>query len=169
VASTASNFIVGANAGTLNFIGAGTFTGIANPYNVNINGGVNFGAGINATTIQSGGTLRINAGGFVTTSAPFYNSNSTLQYFTGATYGRSLEWSAASGRGYPGHVQVSNITILNPGAGGNTGLVLNAAGNLIIDASSSLFMDSGGNNMTVPLIVNGNINLVGKFISIRRE
>jgi hypothetical protein len=163
VATTASNFIVGTNAGTLNFIGAGTFTGVANPYNVNINGGVNFGAGINATTIQSGGTLRINAGGFVTTSAPFYNSNSTLQYFTGGTYGRSLEWSAASGRGYPGHVQVSNTTILNPGAGGNTGLVLNAAGNLIIDASSSLFMDNGGNNMLVPLIVNGNINLVGQL------
>jgi hypothetical protein len=163
VAIAASNFIVGTNAGTLNFIGSGTFTGVSNPYNVTINGGVNFGAGINATTIQSGGTLRINAGGFVNTSAPFYHANSTLQYFTGGTYGRNLEWSAAAGRGYPGHVQVSNNTTLNPGAGGNTGLVLNAAGNLTVDGGSNLYMDNGGNNMTVPLIVNGNINLVGNL------
>jgi hypothetical protein len=161
VTSVANNFIVGANAGTLNFIGSGSFTGVANPYNVYINGGVNFGSGINSTTIQSGGTLRINAGGFVNSTAPFYNANSNLQYFSGGTYGRNLEWSSASGRGYPGHVFISNNTTLNPGASGNTGVVLNTAGNLTIDGGSNLFMDNGGNNMTVPLIVNGNINLVG--------
>jgi hypothetical protein len=163
VATTTSNFIVGANAGTLNFTGSGTFTGVSNPYNVTINGGVNFGSGINSTTIQSGGTMRINSGGFVNTSAPFYHPNSTLQYFTGGTYGRNLEWSSAVGRGYPGHVQVSNNTTLNPGAGGNTGTVLNVAGNLTIDAGSNIYMDFGGNNMTVPLIVNGDLNLVGNL------
>ncbi len=163
VATTASNFIVGTNAGTLNFIGSGTFTGVSNPYNVTINGGVNFGAAINSTTIQSGGTLRINAGGFVNISAPIYNANSTLQYFTGSAYGRNLEWSAASGRGYPGHVQVSNNTTLNPGAGVNTSSVFNTAGNLTIDAGSNIYMDFAGNNMTVPLIVNGDIYLSGNL------
>lgn len=75
VTVTAGDFIAGANGGTLNFIGAGSFSGTCNPYNVYINSGVNFGIG--TVSIQNGGTMRINAGGFVNTNAP--------AYYTGAT------------------------------------------------------------------------------------
>ena len=163
ISALSGDFSTGSSAGTIIFNGNGTFTGITNPYNVYINGGVNFGAVLNSTTIQSGGTMRINNGGFVSTSAPFYNSNATLQYFSGGTFNRGIEWSSSAGRGYPGHVKVSNNTTFNPGAGGNTATVLNTAGNLTIDAGANFYMDFAGNNMTVPLKVNGKIAFSGNL------
>lgn len=165
VNATGGDFASGANAGVLNFLtgGTGTFTGSCNPYNVYTSGGVNFGTG--TVTIANGGTFRINIGGFVSTNAPFYAAGSTLQYWSNTTYGRSLEWSASSGRGYPHHVQISNNTTLNPANSGATqaSTPLRTAGNLTIDSGSNLYMDSGSNNMIEDLVVNGDMILTGAF------
>jgi autotransporter-associated beta strand protein len=161
VNSTGGDIASGTTGGTINFNAAGSFTGNMNPYNVFTSGGVNFGTG--TVTIQDGGVFRINAGGFVQTNAPFYAAGSTLNYNTGGIYGRGFEWRAASGRAYPHHVLLSNNTTVNPGANGNTGQVLNTGGDVTIQSGSSLFMDFGGDNMTVPLIINGNLTLVGNL------
>ena len=163
VNATGGDFATGASAGVLNFVtgGTGTFTGNCNPYNVYTSGGVNFGTG--TVTIANGGTFRINTGGFVNTNAPFYASGSTLQYYTTSSYGRDLEWSTTSGRGYPHHVQISNNTIVNPANTGATkaNVPLRTAGNLTIDSGSSLYMDFSSNNMIEDLVVGGNFLLTG--------
>jgi hypothetical protein len=167
VNASGGDWVTGNTAGILNFPGTGTFTGNSNPYNVYTSGGVNFGSG--TVSIQNGGTFRINAGGFVNTNAPFYSTGSTLQYNTASTtavpYGRGLEWSASSGRGYPHHVQISNATTVNPAATSavNASVVLRTAGDVTIDANSNLFMDSGGNNMIEDLVIGGSLNLNGSL------
>jgi hypothetical protein len=130
---------------------------------VHVAGAVNFGIG--TVTIQNGGTLRVNAGGNVLSNAAFYAANSNLQYNVNANFNRGLEWSAASGRGFPYHVQLSNNTILNTAgaAAVNAAVVLNTGGNLTIDAGSTLSMNFGGNNMTVPLNVAGHIAFAGNL------
>jgi hypothetical protein len=163
VNATGGDWVTGANAGLLNFPANGSFTGSSNPYNVHVAaGGVNFGT--DTVTIQNGGRFRINAGGFVNTNAPFYGTGSTLQYNIGSTYGRNLEWSTTSGRGYPHHVQLSNNTTLDGANGGATaGTAISAGGDLTIDSGSSLYLDFGGNNVTTDLIVAGNLNLTGNL------
>lgn len=165
VNATGGDFATGATGGTVNVASGSTiaFNGTCNPYNVTTAGGVNFGAG--TVTIQNGGTFQINLGGFVSTNAPFYASGSTLRYNTGTTYGRNLEWSASSGRGYPHHVQMSNNTTLNPANTGasNAGVAFRTGGDVTIDAGSNIYMDNGGNNMTVPLVIGGNLNLTGNL------
>ncbi len=172
VNATGGDFVTGSTAGFINFPGTGTWTGSCNPYNVNISGGVNFGAG--TVTIQNSGTLKINAGGFVSTNAPFYNANSNLQYnvTSGTTYGRGLEWYQSAGRGYPGNVRISNNNTLDPANGGGNingsaavNTVLNCAGSLTIDAGSSMYMDFGGNNMQVNLNILGSLNISGNLSS----
>jgi hypothetical protein len=161
VNATGGDFATGASAGNITATGSAAFNGNCNPYNVYASGGVNFGA--QTVSIQNGGTFRINAGGFVNTNAPFYSTGATLQYNSSATYGRALEWSATSGRGYPHHVQISNNTILDPAntAGAQANTPLRTAGNLTIDSGSAMYMDFGGNNMTEDLVVLGNLNLTG--------
>lgn len=107
------DFVAGAIAGILNFVGSGTFSGNCNPYNVHISGGVNFGAG--AVTIQNGGRLRINAGGFADINGPFYAAGSTLEYNTAASFTAGTEWYAlfTSGRGVPHHVQIGRNGVNN--------------------------------------------------------
>ena len=163
VVAASGDFATGATAGTINFVGLGSFSGNSNPYNVYANNGVNFGSG--TVTIQNGGTFRINSGGYIDTNAPFYGSGSTLQYNVGATYARNLEWSASSGRGYPHHVTISNNTTLNPvgTAGAYAAVALRTAGNLTIDNGSSLYLDFGGNNMTEDLIILGDMTMNGNF------
>lgn len=166
VNSSGGDWVTGATAGILNFPGSGTWTGTGNtnPYNVYTSGGVNFGS--DTVTIQNNGTFRINNGGFVNTNAPFYHPNSTLQYNinSGGTYGRGLEWSTASGRGYPGNVKVSNNNTLDPSnANANAAIVLNCSGSLTVDAGSSMYMDFGGNNMQVDLNVLGSVNVNGNL------
>lgn len=159
------DFAVGTNGGTLVFNGAGTFSGNSNPFNVYISGAVNFGAG--TVTIQNTGTLRINSGGSISSNAPFYSVNSILQYFANGNYNRGLEWSAAAGRGFPFHVQLSNNSVLNTAGAGavNAAVVLNTAGNLTVDAGSSFSMSFGGNNMSVPLTVAGDIVFTGNIVA----
>lgn len=127
-----------AGTGTIAFSGSGTVSGTVGFNNVNIAGGVNFGT---ASTIN--GTLTINNGGFVDNNAPFYASASTLRYNDGLAYGRSTEWSATSGRGYPHHVQISNNTTLN--LNNSTNIARQIAGNLTIDSGSTLSMENMSN------------------------
>jgi hypothetical protein len=155
VARTSGALASGTGAGKFSFSGTGTVSSTVGFNDVDIAGGVNFGT---ASTIN--GTLKINGGGFVNTNAPIYASTSTLLYNSGSTYGRSSEWSATSGAGYPYHVQVSNNTTLNFANGSNTPRSI--AGNLTIDAASTLTMESlTTNSSTIGLTVGGNINNSG--------
>lgn len=106
---TAGNFATGTTGGTINFFGAGTFTGVSQPYNVYTSGGVNFGTG--PVTIQNGGRFRINAGGFASTNGPFYADGSTLEYNSGGAYNVGNEWltlaTTSAVRGGPHHVNIT--------------------------------------------------------------
>ncbi len=106
------------------------------------------------------GTLQINAGGYVNTTAPAYGSSSLLKYNSGGTYGRGLEWSATSGAGYPANVQIGNNTTLNLGNGG-TGTARQMSGDLTIDGGSTLSMDESGAQMTAALTVLGSVDING--------
>lgn len=117
--------------------------------------GLNFGTG-NPTTIN--GTLRLNSGSYVDFHAPKYGSSSTLNYNSGGSYDRRIEWTSDIGGtfGVPHHVTLSNNTNLNysflTGARGMTG-------NLTINSGSNLSMGSCGG----PLTVGGNISLTGSM------
>jgi hypothetical protein len=165
VNSNGGDWVTGVNAGLLNFPGSGTFagTGNCNPYNVYTSGGVNFGT--DTVTIQNGGTFRINSGGFVNTNAPFYAAGSTLQYWVSTTYGRGLEWSAASGRGFPHHVSLGNNSLLNPADAGavDANVPFRTAGNVTIDFNSAIYMDLSGNNMIEDLVIGGNFSMTGQL------
>ena len=151
VARTSGALASGTGAGKFSFSGTGTVSSTVGFNDVDIAGGVNFGT---ASTIN--GTLKINGGGFVNTNAPIYASTSTLLYNSGSTYGRGSEWSATSGAGYPNNVQISNSTTLNLGANSGTGSARQLAGNLTVDALSSLTMNASGEAMTASLTVKGN-------------
>ena len=151
VVRTSGALASGTGAGKFSFSGTGTVSSTIGFNDVDIAGGVNFGT---ASTIN--GTLTINSGGFVNTNAPIYASTSTLLYNSGSTYGRGTEWSATSGAGYPNNVQISNTTTLNLGANSGTGTARQLAGNLTVDALSTLTMNASGEAMTAALTVKGN-------------
>jgi hypothetical protein len=163
------DFAVGATGGMLRFsTNGGSFTGTCNPFSVETNGancGVNFGVG--TVTIQSGGVFNINPNGFVSTNSPAYAAGSSLWYLTGVAYSRGLEWNTSSGKGYPHHVVVAGGTTLVPARTDNAfvSTPFTCGGNLTINTGANIYMDYnfGANNMLVPLIVNGNINLVGQL------
>lgn len=117
--------------------------------------GMNFGSSL--STIN--GTLQINNGGFVSVNAPTYASGSILKYNSATTYGRNLEWASTSGAGYPYHVQISNSTTVDLGANLGTGTARQIAGNLTIDAGSTLTLATTA--MTASLTVSGNTNIEG--------
>ena len=158
--SSATGYLVVASGSTTdNVNGSGTLT-TNSSVTIQLYGGLNFGSGI--TTIN--GTLQIDANGYVATNAPIYGSGSLLQYYSATTpppYYRGVEWSSSTGAGYPYNVQISNNTTLDPGGNGNTGTVLNMAGNLTVDAGSNFYMDWGTDYMTVPLNLGGNLILNG--------
>ena len=146
-----------AGNGTIAFAGSATISGTIIFNNVTLAGGVNFGTG---STINT--TLTINSGGSVNTNAPTYNSSATLRYNSGGTYGRSTEWSATTGLGYPHHVQISGNTTLNVHNGQDTQRQI--AGNLTID-SGSTFTTSSMNVFGQPIgvIIIGNVINNGVF------
>lgn len=115
----------------------------------------------NNGTFNVNGAFQINNGGFVSGTAPTYASTSTLKYNCNCTYGRSLEWSATSGAGYPGNLQLSNNTILNYPNGSTAARSM--SGNLTIDSGSALYMDYGSPGMNNPLTVAGNLVLNGSL------
>ena len=144
VAATAGDFPAGVNGGILNFPGTGTFSGTCNPYNVYVSGAVNFGAG--TVTIQNGGSFRINTGGSANTNGPFYATNSSLVYNTGAAFTAATEWYAAvsSGRGVPYHVTIlASGTALAFGASASSRTM---SGDLTISAGAGFALGtvSGG-------------------------
>lgn len=165
-------------------------TGATKPYNVNVlqggivlannaprivdglfttaNGGV-FGVVITSpATLTLNGTCRINTGGFFQTgTSPIFGAASTLQYNTGGTFGRGLEWSALGvgtigvTQGYPNNVQLSNNTTLNYTNGTPMAKAIN--GNLTVDAGSSFFMDYGSVTSGGFLTVAGNVSVAGSL------
>ena len=138
--------------GTVAFAGSGTITGTTGFNNVTLAGGVTFSS---ASTIN--GTLTINAGGYVNTTAPIYANGSTLKYNSGTSYGRGTEWSTTSGNGYPCNVQISGTTLLGIGANSGTGTARQCSGNLTVDAGCTLSMNETGWVMTAAVTVNGNV------------
>lgn len=126
------------------------------------NSGINFGAGI--STIL--GTLQINTWGYVETNAPVYGNNSNLIYNPGGPYKRFLEWSSASGAGYPFNITVQNNTVLRvnddniPVNNNGNGTADRAmAGSFSIAQGSSVLMgDSTENNK---ITIGGNLLLNG--------
>ncbi|MFN9108494.1 MAG: hypothetical protein ACK5XN_00220, partial [Bacteroidota bacterium] len=121
-----------AGTGTIVFAGSGTVSGTVSFNNVTISGGVNFGT---ASTILT--SLQMNSGAFINTNAPTYGSVSTLIYNTTGTYGRNLEWSATSGRGYPNHVQIQNGTTVDLSANGFADRAIAGNLNLGLDGAAS--------------------------------
>jgi|GEM_PF-1164603 len=151
-------------AGTLNFTGAFTITSNAPNAvllpNVNLNASVDFGQN---SIIQNGATLTINPFGFVSNNAPYYATGSTLKFNAGGSYGRNLEWSATSGKGYPYNVLITNNTLFDLGAWGGAAVARQCAGSLRIDVGSVLTMNQGGTPMNAALTVLQNVNVNGEL------
>lgn len=154
VVATAGDFT--ATAGPVFFLGAGTVSGTVNFPTVTIAGGVNFGSSSNIVT-----SLQMNSGAFVNTNAPTYGSASTLIYNTTGTYGRNLEWSATSGKGYPNNVQIQNGTTVDLAANGFADRAIAGNLNLGLDGAASagsLSMGATTNKLTVGgnVVIGGN-------------
>lgn len=155
VNGTGGDFAPGDEGGIVRAItSTSSATGTLNFWEVRTSTGFNFGS---ASTIH--GTFRIDAGGYVDTNPPTYATNSTLQYNSGGTYGRWLEWSATSGAGYPHHVRLSGSTTLNLGNAG-TSVARVCGGDLIIDANCTMSMNVSGSEMTASLTVGRNVEFV---------
>lgn len=145
-----------ATAGPVYFIGTGTVSGTVNFPTLRLSGGVNFGSASNVVT-----SMLMESGSFVTTNAPTYGSASTLIYNTTGTYGRNLEWSATSGKGYPNHVLVQNGTTVDLSANGFADRAIAGDLNLgVVGAASagSLSMGATTNKLTVGgnVVIGGN-------------
>ncbi len=157
--SASANF---SPAGILNFLGAFSINSNAPNAvllpNVNLNASVDFGQN---STIQSGSSLTILAGGFVNNNAPFYDIGANLVYNTGGNYNRSTEWSSSSGRGYPYNVRVASTTLFNL-SNGTPGIARQIAGSLTVDAGRVFTMQEGA-GMYAPLIVLGNVDVEGEL------
>jgi hypothetical protein len=151
-----------ATGGAVTFNGSGTIAG-ANAItfgNLTLNGATTL------TTVPTiNGTLTLNSATASVSTAPNYGASSTLKYNSAATTVRSLEWSTASGAGYPANVQLSGNTTLDAGGTSYTATVLNLAGNLTIDAGSTLSMNVTGHEMTVPLVIGGNLANNGTLVA----
>ncbi len=135
-----------ATTGKVIFNGSGTVTGIVTFYNVDLNGGVNFGSNSTVT-----GTMKINSGGYVNTNAPAYADNSTLIY--AVDYELASEWYAnqSSGQGVPYNV------IIN---GGN--VYMNTTANLSRTLRGSLTI-STGNTFSLSTTAGGDLIIKGNF------
>ena len=119
---------------------------------------MNFGSSL--TTIN--GILLLNYG-YTIVNSPAYGPSSLLQYNCTGAPARGPEWMTSSGFGYPNDVQISNNTSLDPGGTSLRGTVLNLARDLTIDAGSSIYMDWGSDDMTLPLIVGRNFSMAGNL------
>jgi autotransporter-associated beta strand protein len=139
-----SKTVTSTSSGTLN---------IGNNINVALTSGIDFGS--NLTTIN--GTLAILPSGVVNNNAPNYSNTSTLEYSTGSSLNRGIEWNSTSGAGYPNNVNITaNVTgtTLNLGTGTASPTI---AGALTIAAGCTVNMQA----LASPLTVNGNIALTG--------
>ena len=154
--------VVANNAGVGSLLFAANVT-----INLNTNGVLDF--GLSSASISTvNGILNINSvtNCYVKNNAPIYGATSKLIYQSGGIYGRTVEWSATSGAGYPYEVQVANNTTLNyPNtAGAAFSANLGIATHLTIDSGSSLYMDYGGGaNKSGRLTIGGNLVNNGNF------
>ena len=153
-----NNGMFNGNTGTYSFAAnGGVYGSSATTFtNVAISAGVDFKDGTNPTAVVNG-TFTINPGGFVSNDPPVYGSSSTLKYNSGGSYGRSVEWSAASGPGYPANVQISSNTSFDLSANGAAARQM--AGNLTIDQGSTFSM--GSMNTPADLTVLGDVTING--------
>ncbi|HEX8119494.1 MAG TPA: hypothetical protein VF521_19620, partial [Pyrinomonadaceae bacterium] len=172
-----TNVLVGGGgaSATRNIAGTGTFAVTGGGKSVTNSSGktLAFGAGVTVQLFQSmdfgsglttvNGTLMLGSGGSVNTNAPTYGSNSTLLYDCTCVYGRSTEWSATSGAGYPYHVQVNANTDVDLGANSGTGTARQLAGSLTVNSGARLLLvnDANANAMTAALTVAGSVNING--------
>jgi hypothetical protein len=143
-------------------LSSGKTFSVASGSELTLNGGVT-GSGI----LEVSGGLAIGGGGF-TNIAPTYATGATLTYNSGTTYGRSTEWSSTTGSGYPHHVVISNNTTVNVGANGGTNTARQIAGDLTIDAGSTLSLNETGEQMEAAVTIlgdminNGTVTLSGQ-------
>lgn len=140
---TGSKTVTSTSGGTLVF-----GTGVA----VRLNNSVNFGASL--TTVN--GNLFLQSGGSVNTNPPTYGTNSTLVYDCSCVYGRSAEWSATSGPGYPNNVQANFGTDVNIGSA-TPNVARQTAGSLNAKNGGRFLMDHPSLPMTMPLSVRGDV------------
>lgn len=151
-----------ATAGNIEFVGAGSTSGIAdgNPslYSVIANGAVDFnGAITHSATIMN--KLQLNNGAYII-DAPFYNSGSSLVYSTGGTYSRNVEWGNSPGLpGYPYHVTVQANTILDLNSNAISVSELVTGGDLVLGNATGWGRVYMNNNMSKPLSVGGNLTI----------
>ena len=117
----------------------------------------------------SNGTLQINAGGYVSTSAPTYVAASTLVYNSGSTsgspYGVSLEWTgsaAAAGVGIPNNVTIQGNTFITM-PNGNRGM----SGALNVTAGSGITLNGTSGDLGIGgnFTQNGTLTHSGRAIN----
>lgn len=144
-------------ANDITFNGSTSITGNVDFWNVNLYGDVDFGTGS-----RIHGLMRMESGGSVNINPPTYLPNSTLVYLTGGTFFRGDEWSSLSGPGYPYHVEINSTTLLDMGYYG-TSTPLAIGGDLFV-YGSTLSMNEGENNVTVPLTVYGSVHNSGVIV-----
>ena len=157
--SFTNNGTFNAGSGSVIFSGNNTVTGTVSFNNVQVNGNLAF-----PNTITINGELILNASAYLTGFAPFYGASSKLKYNIGGHYSRNLEWSAASGSGYPNDVQISNNTSLDlPHSALNVSASYSIARDLIIDANSGLYMDYGVGANSGSLTIGRNLSIAGNL------
>ena len=140
--------------GTVSFVNTGLVNGgnATTFYNLQLNGNTTM---TTAPTVSN--QLEIKAGGFILSGSVNYGAASTLLYNTNGSYGRSNEWNATSGAGFPHNVQVSGTTALDISNGSNAARAI--GGSFTVDATASATMSAMTGNLTVPV----NFNLNGSF------
>ena len=136
------NLIYSNTTGTLTVSGAGSLCRFLNVSLPNTGATLALARGLEVMfgTFTVYGTLKLNAGGFVSAAvnavAPTYGASSLLLYNSGNSFNRGNEWTAVtSGAGYPNNVRISN-----PGTFTTVIMLTNTfaqcAGTLLIDSST---------------------------------
>jgi hypothetical protein len=157
--SFTNNGTFNAGTGSLIFSGNNSVSGTVSFNTVQVNGNL---ALPNSITIN--GELILNTSAYLSGFAPFYGASSKLKYNSGGNYSRNLEWSAASGAGFPNDVQISNNTSLDlPNSSLNVSSSYSISRDLIIDANSAFYMDFGAGSNSGSLIIGRNLSIAGNF------
>jgi hypothetical protein len=151
--------VTGASGSNFTFTGAKTVTssgGGTLVFDTNVNVSLQIGVDFGPSLSIINGTLGINSGGSVNTNPPAYGPSSTLVYDCTCVYGRSNEWSATSGPGYPVNVQVNGGTSVNIGNGAPA-TARQIAGSLDAKSGGVFLMDHVSSPMTATLTVLKNV------------
>ncbi len=153
--SGGSRTITGASGSIFSFTGNKTVTSAALGairFDTNVLVKISAAVGLSNCVIKN--TLQIDAGGSVSaSSAPSYDTTSTLKYNSGGSYSASEEWypNTLSGPGVPQNVQISNNTSVSFGS---SAFAHTMKGNLTIDSGASLALSS---------TFGGDLNIAGNW------